>query len=85
MNTLKKILGLCWMLIAPCMVVFMLAQASEKITMSAEGAARTNTALQWGIILLVFIPICGGFMLFGYYALKGEYSKLPTSSAELDS
>ena len=85
MNRLKQILGLCWMLIAPCLVVFMLGQASEKIALATEGAARTNTALQWGIILLVFIPICAGFMLFGYYAWKGEYSKLPTSSAELDS
>ena len=84
MNALKKILGLCWMLLAPCLVIFMIGQASEKIGMATEGAARTNTALQWGIILLVFIPICGGFMLFGYYALKGEYSNLPTSSGELD-
>jgi hypothetical protein len=84
MNTLKKLLGICWMLLAPCLVVFMIAQASEKTAMATEGVARTNTALQWGIILLVFIPISCGFVLFGFYAVKGEYTKLPASSNEPD-
>ena len=84
MNTLKRILGICWMLMAPCLIIFMAAQAAEKIQLATAGVARTNTALQWGIILLVFIPICAGFFLFGYYAWKKEYSKLPASSAEIE-
>ena len=84
MRILKKLLGFCWLLMAPCVIVFMIREAIEKTAAAAEGIARTNTALQWGIILLVFIPVSLGFMLFGYYALKGEYSKLPQSSTELE-
>ncbi|WP_439554804.1 DUF6814 family protein [Dyadobacter sp.] len=45
--------------------------------------ARTNTTLQWFIIILIFIPICAGLVIFGYYAWKGEYDHLPESSSEL--
>ena len=84
MNIIKKILGICWILTGPCVIVFMIREAVEKTAMAAEGLTRTNTALQWGIILLVFIPVSLGLMLFGYYAMRGEYSQLPRSSAELE-
>ena len=82
MNRVKKFLGLVWLLMAPALVVFMFWQAVEKIG-AAPIAARANTALQWGIILLVFTPICIGFFVFGRFALRGEYDHLPQSSAEL--
>ena len=31
----------------------------------------------------VFIPIAIGLMIFGWYAFKGEYDRLPESSKEL--
>jgi hypothetical protein len=40
--------------------------------------------LQWVIILLIFIPICVGFFIFGSYASKGEYDHLPAASSEID-
>lgn len=83
MKTIKRILGLVWMLLAPAAVIFMFQQAFEKIGLAAEGVAKTNTALQWGIILFIFIPISIGLTIFGYYSLKGEYDELPTSSDEL--
>lgn len=83
MNGLKKILGIVWILLAPTAVIFMFKQAIEKTNAAAEGIARTNTALQWGIILFIFIPICTGLAIFGYYALKGEYEKLPERSEDL--
>lgn len=83
MNGLKKILGIVWILLAPAAVIFMFKQAIEKTNAAAEGIARTNTALQWGIILFIFIPICTGLAIFGYYALKGEYEKLPERSEDL--
>ena len=73
MNALKKTLGLFWMMLAPAAVIFMFIQAIEKINLAAEGIARTNTILQWGIILFIFIPISIGLIIFGYYSLKGEY------------
>lgn len=83
MNTIKRILGVVWIVLAPVMVIFMFSQASEKVAAAAEGIARTNTLLQWAIILIIFLPICAGLIIFGLYALKGEYDHLPESSEEL--
>lgn len=83
MKNLKKILGLFWILLAPAAVIFMFQQAIEKIGLAAEGVAKTNTALQWGIILFIFIPIAIGLMIFGVYSFKGEYDALPTKSDDL--
>lgn len=83
MNALKKFLGILWMLLGPVIIVFLFMQASEKIALAAEGIARTNTTLQWSIIILIFIPICAGLVIFGYYGWKGEYDKLPRTSADL--
>ncbi|WP_316790360.1 DUF6814 family protein [Pedobacter frigoris] len=77
MNVLKKALGLLWIILGPASIIFMFIQAFEKIGLAPEGVAKTNTALQWGIILFIFIPISTGLVVFGYYAFKGEYDKLP--------
>jgi hypothetical protein len=77
MNALKKGLGLFWMILGPASIIFMFIQAMEKVGLATEGVAKTNTALQWGIILFIFIPISAGLVIFGYYAYKGEYDKLP--------
>jgi Na+/H+ antiporter NhaA len=83
MNAIKKILGLVWLLLGPTLVSLMIWQANDKIGKAAEGVAKTNTTLQWGIILFIFIPISIGMMIFGWYALKGEYAHLPESSDEI--
>ncbi len=77
MNNIKKFLGLLWMLLGPVIVIFLIHQAYEKIGSAAEGIAKTNTALQWSIIILIFIPIAAGLVIFGKYAWEGEYDKLP--------
>ena len=64
------------MILAPLAVILMFEQAGEKINLATEGVARTNTALQWGIILLIFIPVSIGMVIFGYYSLKGEYDQM---------
>lgn len=84
MNGLKKIMGLLWMLLAPVIILFLFMQAVDKIAKAAEGIDRTNTTLQWSIIILIFIPICAGLAIFGFYAWKGEYDHLPESSADLE-
>lgn len=83
MKSIKKILGLVWIILGPTAMVFMSWQAWDKISKSEAGVAQTNTALQWGIILLIFIPIAIGLVIFGKYALAGEYDKLPESSEEI--
>ncbi len=82
MHTLKKNLGIVWMLLSPAIVFFMLWQAFLRINEAAPDT-KANTALQWSIILLVFIPICIGFFMFGRYAYHGEYGYLPQSSLEI--
>jgi hypothetical protein len=82
MNSIKKLLGFVWMLLAPAIVVFLLWQAAEKITNATE-ATKSNVTLQWVIILVIFFPICIGLFIFGYYAIKGYYEHLPESSAEI--
>ncbi len=83
MNTLKRILGIVWIILGPAIILFLFMQAAEKISAAAAGIARTNTTLQWSIIIIIFIPICAGLMIFGYYGLKGEYDRLPEGSDEL--
>lgn len=83
MNTLKKILGLVWMVLGPLTMTFLFIQAIEKVGLTHTDIERTNTILQWAIILFIFLPISLGLMIFGFYAWKGEYDYLPESSEEL--
>jgi len=83
MNTIKKILGLVWMFLAPAIIWFLASQAFQKIG-AATTLTKSNVTLQWVIILTIFTPICIGFFIFGYYAFKGEYVHLPSSSKDLE-
>lgn len=76
MNKLKQIVGVLCMILSVVLVFFMIYQAYFKVNLAPEGIARTNTLLQWIIILLVFIPICGGLFIFGKYALRKEFDNL---------
>ena len=76
MNALKKMLGIVWIVLGPVIILFLIMQAIDKVAAATTGIARTNTTLQWSIIILIFIPICAGLMIFGYYGYKGEYEKL---------
>ncbi|MBL7831174.1 MAG: hypothetical protein JNK41_09120 [Saprospiraceae bacterium] len=82
MNALKKFLGIIWMALSPSIVLFLLWQAFEKIG-HATAATKANVTLQWSIILTIFIPICVGLLIFGWFGLKGEYDHLPTDSSEV--
>ncbi len=83
MNSIKKILGYVWMLLAPAIIFFLVFQAKNKIIHATE-ATRANTILQWVIILIIFTPICVGFFIFGKYASENAYDHLPESSEEIE-
>ena len=83
MNVLKRALGIVWILLGPVLMVFMLMQAADKIGAAPEGVMKMNTILQWGIILVIFVPVSAGLLVFGYYAFKGEYDHLPEHNNEL--
>ena len=70
MNSIKRFLGVIWMLLGPGAIGFLGYQASHKLS---SPTATTNDFLQWGIIILIFLPIAIGFVVFGYYSMKGEY------------
>lgn len=84
MKTLKKILGIVWIALGPVSMLLMTWQAWEKISLAESGVHQTNTALQWGIILLIFIPIAVGLVIFGKYALTGEYENVAEPEREED-
>jgi len=74
-------MGIVWMVIAPVVIYFLVTGALNNI--SSTGTKDINKPIPWIIIIAIFTPIAIGLMIFGYYALKGEYNKLPESSDEL--
>ncbi len=79
MNALKKWMGLVWILLGPVAVYFLIKTAAAEIAKKPV----IDTKIQWGVFIVIFIPIAFGIMIFGYYALKGEYDHLPESSEEV--
>lgn len=71
MKQLKRAAGIIWMALGPLAVFFLIRTASVEI--AAKPSA--DTWVQWGVFVLVFLPIAFGLSLFGYYAYKGEYDK----------
>ncbi len=72
MNKLKKYAGIIWMLIGPIAMYYLIETATAQI-ISKPGI---DTKIQWMVFGVVFLPIAVGLMIFGYYALKGEYDKV---------
>ncbi len=82
MNSLKKYLGLIWLLLAPVVIYFLVAGALANI--DTAGTKDINNPVIWIIIITIFTPIAIGLMIFGWYAWKNEYSHLPESSSEVE-
>ena len=80
MNKLKRVLGIAWMLLAPLAIFYLVKTALHEI----EKKPVIDTKIQWMVFVIVFIPIAIGLMIFGYYAWKGEYDRLPENSSQLD-
>ncbi len=81
MNTIKKYLGIIWLLLGPAVIFFLVYGAMLNI--DPAGKKDINNPIIWIIIISIFTPIAIGMMIFGWYALKGEYDRLPESSAEI--
>lgn len=72
MKALRKYLGIVWLLLGPGSILFLILQAAKKLSLPT---ATVNDTLQWGIIIGIFVPIAFGLMIFGWYALQGEYDE----------
>lgn len=82
MKALKKYLGLVWMALSPAIILFLIAGAVKNI--DAGGTRDINNPIIWIIIIGIFTPVAIGLWIFGWYAFKGEYEKLPENSGELE-
>ena len=71
LNTVKRYLGLVWMLLGPVLFIALLWTAIRFITASEEG--DVGNPVPWIIILAIFCPIAVGLTIFGWYCWKGEY------------
>ena len=72
---------LVWLILAPVIIYFLVTSAIQNV--SSGGTKDINQPVPWIIIIGIFTPIAIGLMIFGYYAMKGEYDKLPESSEEI--
>ncbi|MFM7671000.1 MAG: DUF6814 family protein [Bacteroidota bacterium] len=82
MNAAKKYFGWIWMALGPLIIGGLLYGAYRFI--DPLGKKDINNPVVWTIIIGIFTPIAIGLMLFGWYAWKGEYDRIPHSSTELE-
>lgn len=73
MNAIRRLLGILILLMGPAAILFLSRQAYHKIS---QASSTTNDVLQWSIIIFIFVPISIGLIIFGYYAIKGEYDNI---------
>lgn len=71
MEMLKKALGVVWLVAGAALAVYLPYKAVFQLT---AATATSEDFVFWIVITGIFIPISIGFILFGFYALKGEYN-----------
>ena len=81
MNIVKKLVGLLCLVLGPFVTLVLTLGAISNI--DSAGTADINKPVPWLIIIAIFTPISIGLSIFGWYAWKGEYDRLPESSEEL--
>jgi predicted Na+-dependent transporter len=80
MNLLKRYAGWFWMAACPMLIYLLISTAINEIRKHPV----MDTRIQWGVFVIIFLPIVFGLLLFGWFAWKGEYDHLPESSDELE-
>jgi predicted Na+-dependent transporter len=71
MDQIKRMAGIIWILLGPAAIWYLVKTAASEIAKKPV----IDTKIQWAVFIIVFIPIALGMILFGYYALKGEYGE----------
>ncbi len=81
MEKLKRLMGIVWIALGPLAMIFLIRTAISEISKKPV----IDTFIQWGVFVVVFIPIAIGLMIFGYFAFKGDYHHpLPIDSSSLE-
>ncbi len=71
MNSIKRIAGILWILMGPVAIYYLLQTAIAEIAKKPS----IETKVQWAVFVIIFLPIAIGLVIFGYYAMKGEYDE----------
>ena len=71
MNLIRRIAGIIWIAIAPVALYYLITTALSEI----QKRPLIDTKIQWTVFIFIFIPAVTGLVIFGYYALKGEYDE----------
>lgn len=71
MDKIKRIVGIAWIAIGLASIIVLIAGAVMNI--DVHGKSDINKPVPWVIIISIFTPIAIGLVIFGWYALKGEY------------
>lgn len=82
MNKLKRYAGVVWMIAGP--LIFGLLLMAAWYNIDSTGKKDINNPVPWVIIIGIFFPIVIALVIFGWYALKGEYDHLPEDSTEVE-
>ena len=80
MNKIKRFMGIVWVLLGPAIIIYLSLIAFREI----GSKPTTDTMIQWSVFLLISLPIGVGLVLFGWFAIAGEYDHLPQKSSELE-
>ncbi len=72
MGIIKRIVGVLCMILAPVAAWLLTSEGIKKMAAAAP-ADKTNTTTQWLILIIIFLPVMAGLLLFGWYAVKGEF------------
>ena len=67
-----KMVGYGLMLLGPVIILTLVYFAYQRMMSNQAGL---NDLMQWGIIIIIFIPIAFGLTIFGKYAASGVYDK----------
>lgn len=65
-------------------LIFILLVTAAWYNIDSTGKKDINNPVPWIIIIGIFLPIVIGLVIFGWYALKGEYDHLPEDSTEVE-
>jgi hypothetical protein len=76
LNIIRRIAGLIWILLGPIPIIYLFKTAAGEI----DKKPGIETWIQWAVFIGIFIPIAIGMIIFGYYALTGEYDQKGANS-----
>ncbi|MEJ7822237.1 MAG: DUF6814 family protein [Chitinophagaceae bacterium] len=78
MNSVKRFLGIVWMLVGPVVFIMLVISAINNIYGDTNGQVLGDiiNPVPWIIILAIFLPIAIGLSIFGWYVYKGDYENI---------